>query len=304
PRNRTHQACRGRTDSADCRARHGCRLSIVRPRLRAGLRPGHRLWQPGRDSRQFGGPRSLPREPRGMTLEVRDLHARYGQSRILHGVDLKVGEGEIVSLVGRNGVGRSTTLKAIVGMVASDRGSVLLGGEEQRGRRTFEIIRSGIAYVPEERLPFHNLTVEENLVLGLQPQRRGSPAWRVQEMYEFFPALKERRHAYAGTLSGGEQQMLTICRSLLGNPTIILIDEPTEGLAPFIVGRLVDVMREIRRRGVAILLVEQKMTIALDISDRVDVMGHGRIVFSGSPEALRADREAQGRWLEVSDGQT
>ena len=236
-----------------------------------------------------------------MILEVRNLHAHYGQSRVLHGVDLKVAGGAIVSLVGRNGVGRSTTLKAIVGIVASDHGSILLGGEEQRGRRTFEIIRSGIAYVPEERLPFHNLTVEENLVLGLRSARVGRPAWRVQEMYEFFPALKERRRAYAATLSGGEQQMLTICRSLLGNPCIIMIDEPTEGLAPLIVGRLVDVMREIRRRGVAILLVEQKMTVALDISDRVDVMGHGRIVFSGPPDQLRADGDVQRRWLEASD---
>src|SRR5262249_9211866 len=187
------------------------------------------------------------------------------------------------------------------GIVASDRGSILLGGEEQRGKRTFEIIRSGAAYVPEERLPFHNLTVEENLVLGLQRARPKRPAWRIDEMYDFFPALKERRRAHAGTLSGGEQQMLTICRSLLGNPNIILIDEPTEGLAPLIVGRLVEVMREIRRRGVAILLVEQKLTIALDISDRVDVMGHGRIVFSGPPEALKADRDVQRRWLEASD---
>ena len=236
-----------------------------------------------------------------MMLEVRDLHAGYGQSRVLHGVDLKIYNASIVSLVGRNGVGRSTTLKAIVGIVASDRGSILLGGEEQRGRHTFEIIRAGIAYVPEERLPFHNLTVEENLVLGLQPARTGMSAWRIAEMYEFFPALKERRRAYAGTLSGGEQQMLTICRSLLGNPRIMLIDEPTEGLAPLIVSRLVDVIREIRRRGVAILLVEQKLTIALDLSDRVDVMGHGRIVFSGLPGSLKADKDVQRRWLEVSD---
>ena len=237
-----------------------------------------------------------------MMLHVQDLHAHYGQSRILHGVDLSVDEGAIVSLVGRNGVGRSTTLKAIVGFVDTDRGSILLGGREQRGRRTFEIIRAGIAYVPEDRLVFHNLTVEQNLVLGLQPPRAEQPAWRIEETYEFFPALKERRNAHAGTLSGGEQQMLTICRSLLGNPRLMLIDEPTEGLAPLIVDRLVDVIREIRRRGVAVLLVEQKLTIALNISDRVDVMGHGRIVFSGPPEALKADRDVQRRWLEASDG--
>jgi branched-chain amino acid transport system ATP-binding protein len=237
-----------------------------------------------------------------MMLEVRDLHARYGKSRILHGLDLSVDHGAIVSLVGRNGAGRSTALKAIVGFVDTDGGSILLGGEEQRGKRTFEIIRAGVAYVPEERLVFHNLTVEQNLVLGLQQPRAGRPAWRIAEAYEFFPALKERRNAYAGTLSGGEQQMLTICRSLLGNPRIMLIDEPTEGLAPLIVERLVEVIREIRRRGVAVLLVEQKLTIALDISDRVDVIGHGRVVFSGSPEALKADRDVQRRWLEVSDG--
>jgi len=166
-------------------------------------------------------------------------------------------EAAIVSLVGRNGVGRSTTLKAIAGLVEPDRGSILLDGKEQRGRRIFEIARSGVAYVPEERLVFHNLTVEENLKLALQ----------------------QRRQAYAGALSGGEQQMLTICRSLLGNPRVMLIDEPTEGLAPQIVVRLVEVIKTIRRRGLAVLMVEQKMTIALDISDRIHVMGHGRVVF-------------------------
>jgi branched-chain amino acid transport system ATP-binding protein len=236
-----------------------------------------------------------------MILELRDVHAGYGKSRVLHGVDLTLEPNAIVSLVGRNGVGRSTTLKAIVGLAQSDRGSILLDGREQRGRRTFEIVRSGIAYVPEERLVFHNLTVEENLVLGMQPPRADSPAWTIAEMYGFFPALAERRRAAAGTLSGGEQQMLTICRSLLGNPRLMLIDEPTEGLAPLTVDRLVDVMREIRRRGVAMLLVEQKMTIALEISDRIDVMGHGRIVFSGPPQALRADKDVQRRWLEVAE---
>jgi branched-chain amino acid transport system ATP-binding protein len=236
-----------------------------------------------------------------MTLEMRDVHARYGKSHVLHGVDLKVEDATIVTLIGRNGVGRSTTLKAVVGMVETDRGSILFDGREQRGRRTFEIVRAGIAYVPEERLTFDNLTVEENLVLGLQRARPDSPAWRIEEMYGFFPVLAERRNSLAGTLSGGEQQMLTICRSLLGNPLLMLIDEPTEGLAPLIVGRLVEVIREIRRRGVAVLLVEQKMTIALDISDRVDVLGHGRVVFSGSPQALKANPEVQRRWLEASE---
>ncbi len=236
-----------------------------------------------------------------MMLELRDVHAGYGKSHVLHGVDLAVGEGAIVALVGRNGVGRSTTLKTVVGMVDADRGSILLDGREQRGRRTFEIARSGIAYVPEERLVFDNLTVEENLILGILRPRRGAAGWSIADMYDFFPALRERRRALAGRLSGGEQQMLTICRSLLGNPRLMLIDEPTEGLAPLIVERLVAVIREIRRRGVAILLVEQKMTIALRISDRVDVMGHGRIVFSGAPQALRDNADVRRRWLEVAE---
>jgi branched-chain amino acid transport system ATP-binding protein len=236
-----------------------------------------------------------------MMLEMRDVHARYGKSRVLHGVDLAIEPRAIVSLVGRNGVGRSTTLKAIAGLVESDRGSILLDGKEQRGRRIFEIARSGVGYVPEERLVFHNLTVAENLALGVQPARPGTPTWTVTEMYDFFPSLAARRNAHAGKLSGGEQQMLTICRSLLGNPRLMLIDEPTEGLAPLIVARLVDVIRAIRERGVAILLVEQKMTIALDVSDRIDVMGHGRIVFSGSPAELRGNHEVQRRWLEVSE---
>jgi branched-chain amino acid transport system ATP-binding protein len=235
-----------------------------------------------------------------MILELRDVHACYGKSRVLHGVDLVVERGTIVTLIGRNGVGRSTTLKAVVGMVETDRGSILFDGHEQRGRRTFEIVRSGIAYVPEDRLIFDNLTVEENLVLGMQKARAGSAAWSVKDMYVFFPALLARRNALAGRLSGGEQQMLTMCRSLLGNPRLMLIDEPTEGLAPLVVQRLVEVIREIRRRGVAMLLVEQKMTIALEVSDRVDVMGHGRIVFSGSPDMLKSNAEVQQRWLEVS----
>lgn len=236
-----------------------------------------------------------------MMLELHDVHARYGKSRVLHGVDLAIQDRAIVSLVGRNGVGRSTTLKAIAGFVETDRGSILLDGKEQRGRRIFEIARSGIAYVPEERLIFHNLTVAENLLLGIQPARAGTPNWTIAEMYDFFPSLAERRHAFAGKLSGGEQQMLTVCRSLLGNPRVMLIDEPTEGLAPLIVARLVDVIKSIRERGVGILLVEQKMTIALDVSDRIDVMGHGQIVFSGTPAELMINHDVQRRWLEVSD---
>lgn len=235
-----------------------------------------------------------------MILQVRDLHAGYGRSRILHGISFDIGPGEIMSFVGRNGSGRSTTLKAIVGLVRPDRGSVLFEGIEQAGRSPYQIVRSGIAYVPEERQVFENLSVHENLVLGCQHRRDGVAAWTIDQMYEYFPRLHERRAMKAGSLSGGEQQMLTICRSLLGNPRLLLIDEPTEGLAPHIIARVVEVVQDIRRHGVAVILVEQKLTIALRISDRVNVVGHGQVVYSGTPDELRADEDIRRRWLEVS----
>jgi branched-chain amino acid transport system ATP-binding protein len=235
-----------------------------------------------------------------MILEVRNLHAGYGRSRILHGVSFGIDRGEIVSLVGRNGSGRSTTMKAIVGLVRPDSGSVRLDGAEQAGRNAYEIVRDGIAYVPEERQVFDNLSVHENLVLGCQSPRTGIAAWTIDQMYAYFPRLLERRGMKAGSLSGGEQQMLTICRSLLGNPRVILIDEPTEGLAPHIVARVVEVVQDIRQHGVAVILVEQKLTIALRISDRVNVVGHGQIVWSGTPVALREDADVRRRWLEVA----
>lgn len=235
-----------------------------------------------------------------MILEVRDLRAGYGRSRVLHGVTFGIDRGEIVSLVGRNGSGRSTTLKAIVGLLRPDSGSVLLDGSEQVGRHAFEIVRDGIAFVPEERQVFENLSVHENLVLGRQAPRAGVPTWTIDQMYTYFPRLLERRNMKAGSLSGGEQQMLTICRSLLGNPRAILIDEPTEGLAPHIIARVVEVVQDIKRQGVAVILVEQKLTIALRISDRVNVVGHGEIVYSGTPDELRNDSDIRRRWLEVS----
>lgn len=237
-----------------------------------------------------------------MILQLQDVHANYGKSRVLHGVNFNVDRAQIVSLIGRNGVGRSTTLKAIMGLVDRPVGSIWIADEDVTKLRSFEIARRGIAYVPEEREVFHNLTVEQNLILGRQAPRSGAATWTIAEMYEFFPRLAERKNAFAGTMSGGEQQMLTLCRSLLGNPRVILIDEPTEGLAPLIVERLVDVIQEISNRGVAVVLVEQKMTIALAISSRVDVMGYGQIVFSGTPDELRGNAEVQRRWLEASGG--
>ena len=233
-------------------------------------------------------------------LEVEGLHAHYDKSHILRGVHLTIGKGEIVSLLGRNGSGRSTTLKAIMGLVPPSAGSVRLDGVDLAGVRAFRVARAGLAYVPEEREIFANLTVDENLRIGMQTPRRGAPQWTPEQMYGYFPQIKERRDTQAGMLSGGEQQMLTICRSLLGNPRVILIDEPTEGLAPRVVEVVTEVVRDICRRGVAVLLVEQKLTIALRVAERVYVMGHGQIVFEGTPAALRGAPDVRRDWLEVA----
>ena len=230
-------------------------------------------------------------------LEVRDLHAYYGKSHILHGVSLAVAPGECVSLLGRNGVGRSTTIRAIMAMVEAS-GSVRFKGEEILGLKTFQIAHKGMGYVPENRDIFPTLTVRQNLVLGQKNARR-SARWTIEDAFRLFPGLKEREHALAGVLSGGEQQMLTLCRTLMGDPELIMIDEPTEGLAPKLVELVAGLFEEIKRRGVAILLVEQKLAIALDISERLYVMGHGRIVFEGTPRELRTNSAVRKEWLEV-----
>jgi branched-chain amino acid transport system ATP-binding protein len=230
-------------------------------------------------------------------LEVRDLHAYYGKSHILHGVDFRVGEGEIVSLLGRNGVGRSTTIKAIMGEV--DRtGSVVFKGREVGAFKPHQVARAGLGYVPENRDIFPQLTVRENLLLGMKSTTPGG-RWRMDDMFELFPRLRERADTAGGVLSGGEQQMLTICRTLMGDPDLMMIDEPTEGLAPKMVELVADLLERIAARGVAILLVEQKLTIALRISKRLYVMGHGRIVFEGSPADLQANAAVRKEWLEV-----
>jgi branched-chain amino acid transport system ATP-binding protein len=232
-----------------------------------------------------------------MMLEVRDLHAYYGQSHILHGVDLAVGEGEIVSLLGRNGVGRSTTCKAIMGLVPPH-GVVRYRGRDIAGLRADLVARAGIGYVPEDRQVFPTLTVRQNLELGLKRAGRFG-RWRFDDVFRLFPNLAERQNTSAGVLSGGEQQMLTMCRALMGDPDLILIDEPTEGLAPRLVEQVGTLLSEIAGRGVAILLVEQKLTIALRISRRLYVMGHGQIVFAGTPAALAANGDVRREWLEV-----
>ena len=232
-------------------------------------------------------------------LDVQGLHAYYGKSHILQGVDVHVDEGEIVTLLGRNGVGRSTMAKTILGMVKAA-GSVRFRDEEILGRRTFEIAQLGIGYVPENRDIFPTLTVRQNLLLGEKRSRRHrKPRWTLAEMYEMFPRLKERENTAAGVLSGGEQQMLTLCRTLMGDPDLILIDEPTEGLAPKLVALVAEYLQALKERGVSVLLIEQKLAIALDISQRVYVMGHGNIVFEGTPAELKANAQVRKEWLEV-----
>jgi branched-chain amino acid transport system ATP-binding protein len=230
-------------------------------------------------------------------LEVRDLHAYYGQSHILHGVNIDVRAGEIVSLLGRNGVGRSTTCKAIMGLV-EPRGQVRFKGRDLAGLRADLIARSGIGYVPEDRQVFPTLTVRQNLELGLKKAGKFG-RWTLPDVFKLFPNLDARQNSPAGVLSGGEQQMLTMCRTLMGDPDLVLIDEPTEGLAPLMVEQVGVLLGEIARRGVSILLVEQKLTIALKISGRLYVMGHGHIVFEGTPADLAANAGVRQEWLEV-----
>ena len=230
-------------------------------------------------------------------LSVNNLHAFYGKSHVLHGVQFDVGQGEIVALLGRNGSGRSTTAKAIMGMVECT-GDVTWQGRPIGGRKPYEIAHLGIGYVPENRDIFPKLTVHQNLMLG-QKSAKQKGRWSFDDMYEMFPRLKERQHTEAGVLSGGEQQMLTLCRTLMGDPELIIIDEPTEGLAPKIVELVGEYLKTLKARGVSVLLIEQKLTIAMAISDRALVMGHGSIVFQGTPNTLRADAYTRKEWLEV-----
>ena len=230
-------------------------------------------------------------------LEVNDLHAYYGKSHILQGVSFTVKEGEIVSLLGRNGVGRSTTALAIMGTVARH-GSVKFRGTELVGRLPHEIAQAGLGIVVENRDIFPTLTLRQNLIMG-QKEARNTGRWSIEDMFEMFPNLRERADIDAGHLSGGEQQMLTMCRTLMGDPDLVIIDEPTEGLAPKIVTRVAAMLEEISRRGVSILLIEQKLTIALKISQRIYVMGHGHVVFEGVPEDLNRDESIRKEWLEV-----
>ena len=230
-------------------------------------------------------------------LDVQDLHAYYGKSHILQGVNFSLQEGEVVSLLGRNGVGRSTTVKSIMGEVPPT-GSIRIQCTEIAGWPNHRIARLGLGYVPEDRDIFPSLTVRQNLELGLKNPRKPGK-WTVEKMLDMFPNLARREHSPAGVLSGGEKQMLAMTRTLMGDPSLIMIDEPTEGLAPLIVKQIADLISEIANAGVSILLVEQKLSIAMDISHRVLVMGHGQIVFQGTPDELRNDDAVRKEWLEV-----
>ena len=234
-------------------------------------------------------------------LNLQNVHGYYGKSHVLHGVNFDVRAGEIVALLGRNGSGRSTTVKAIMGLVDCT-GSVKFKNREVLGSKAFQIALAGLGYVPENRDIFPTLTVEQNLVLGEKRSKDKSaraPRWKLDDMYAMFPRLKERQHTAAGVLSGGEQQMLTLCRTLMGDPDLIMIDEPTEGLAPKIVDLVAEYLNTLKNRGISILLVEQKLAIALEISQRVYVMGHGLIVFEGTPASLRSNAAIRKEWLEV-----
>ncbi len=230
-------------------------------------------------------------------LRLDKLHAFYGKSHVLHGVTLDVAPGEIVALLGRNGSGRSTTAKAVMGLVRTQ-GGVAWKGQPLAGLKPYEIAQRGIGYVPENRDIFPKLTVHQNLQLGQKSGAR-SPRWNFDDMYTLFPRLHERQHTEAGVLSGGEQQMLTLCRTLMGDPELIIIDEPTEGLAPKIVEQVAEYLLALKSRGLSVLLIEQKLTIALEISQRCVVMGHGRVVFEGTSADLKANAAVRKEWLEV-----
>jgi branched-chain amino acid transport system ATP-binding protein len=236
------------------------------------------------------------------TLEVDNLHAFYGKSHVLHGVQFEIRPGEIVALLGRNGSGRSTTAKAIMGLVDCQ-GSISWKAQSITQKTTYEIAHLGIGYVPENRDIFPSLTVHQNLLLGMKNAQKkdaaAKPGWSHEDMYRLFPVLNAREHTDAVVLSGGEQQMLTLCRTLMGNPELIVIDEPTEGLAPKIVELVAQFLKELKAKGISVLLIEQKLTIAMAISDRCLVMGHGKIVFDGTPQSLRQDETVRKEWLEV-----
>lgn len=234
-----------------------------------------------------------------MLLDVKETHTYYGKSHILHGVSMEVEKGEIVTLLGRNGVGKSTILKSIMGLVTPRNGSIQFKGQDIVGMKPHKICHLGVGYVPEDRRIFPKLTVRQNLQVGLKPKQKADNPWTIDRVYEFFPQLGERDNQRGGNLSGGEQQMLTIGRTLMGNPEILLVDEPTEGLAPLLVEMVEKILRSTREEGISILLVEHAMDVALGLADRTYVMSKGEIVFHGTGEELRENKEVRKKYLEI-----
>ena len=233
-------------------------------------------------------------------LELKELNTYYEESHILQGVSLNVDQGEIVCLLRRTGVGKSTTLKSIIGLVKPRSGEVFFMGRNIAGMPPYTIAKLGVGYVPEERRIFPTLTVRENLLMGIKPGQKGNgDGWTTEKVYKYFPALRARDKQKGGHLSGGEQQMLTIARTLMGNPGVLLIDEPTEGLAPLIVEIVEQVIMDIHRQGIPILLVEQNMRVALRLAGRIYVISIGKIVFQGTCQELKDAHEIREKYLEV-----
>jgi branched-chain amino acid transport system ATP-binding protein len=235
-------------------------------------------------------------------IEVKDIHSYYGKSHILHGVSLELKEGELVCLLGRNGVGKSTTLKSIMGIVRPTHGSIRFDGKELVGSQPYQVARLGVGYVPEDRRIFKSLTVHENLLMGTQKAKNSNAAekaWTIERIYEIFPNLRERRGNKGSHLSGGEQQMLTVARTLMGNPKLILVDEPTEGLAPLIVKDVLEMLSAVQKSGVTVLMVEQNFKAAIKVADRFYIMAKGQMVFEGDAAALLAAEDVRKNYLEV-----
>ena len=234
-----------------------------------------------------------------MILEVEEIQTFYGKSQVLNGVSFGIEKGETVTLVGRNGVGKSTTLKSIIGLIAPQQGSIRFKGEEIAGLRSYKVCRLGVGYVPEERRIFPHLTVRQNLLIGLKPGQKVDRPWTVEKIYSYFPQLEKRDRQKGGNLSGGEQQMLTIGRTLAGNPELLLVDEPTEGLSPQLVDMVSQILRQIHEEGRSVLLVEHAIDVALGLAERAYVMSKGKIVFGGTSQELSVNEEVKKKYLEV-----
>ena len=238
-----------------------------------------------------------------MLLSIHELNTYYGASHVLRSISLEVAPGEVVALLGRNGMGKSTVLKSVIGLVRPHSGSVSFAGSDITGHAPFKVARAGVGYVPDERRIFPDLSVLDNLMLGVKGGKAADPSdprvWTLERIYRHFPRLRERQHHKGRFLSGGEQQMLAIGRALMGNPTLLLVDEPTEGLAPLMGKEVRDVLAEINRAGVSVLLVEHNIKVALSLAHRVYLMGKAHIGFAGTVQALKDNPSARERYLEV-----